>query len=235
MSYLLIDLDKSVMKLTDVSPEAGAVLLFTKRKRKLAKKFAKQHRATKVVKCRKKDKIATLMIATLKKLLKADKTAGVVIISARKKVARAIDRLLDKYPNAELVLIDKVDKNQENHQVNENCEPKYLEKPPVVPLLAAPETNQASPTETDASTESSEPSVSPNTENAPHVPDMTKLLQDAVLLIQKNRPKKKGALLQELTSALRITPEYATEVLLALKENQHIQIDVTENVKYLVS
>lgn len=226
MSYLLIDLDKSVMKLADISPEAGAVLLFTQRKRKVAKKFAKSHRATKVVKCGKKDKVAAVMIAKLKKLLKADKTAGVLIISSRKKVARAINRLLDKYPDAELVLIDKVDKNQED-EVFVAEDTKYLDKPPAVPLLSAPVADLPK-----TEVQDSQRNVSAQADTQP---DMDKLLNDALLLIQKNRPKKKAALLQELMHALRIPIDCAENVLTLLKKHQHIQIDVTENVKYSAS
>ena len=60
MSYLLIDLEKSATKLHQISPEAGAVYVFTKRKRnqKLAQQFAKQHRATKVIHTAKDEKLS---------------------------------------------------------------------------------------------------------------------------------------------------------------------------------
>lgn len=60
MSYLLIDLEKSATKLHQISPEAGAVYVFTKRKRsqKLAQQFAKQHRAVKVIHTAKNEKLS---------------------------------------------------------------------------------------------------------------------------------------------------------------------------------
>ena len=137
MSYLLIDLEKSATKLHQISPEAGAVYVFTKRKRsqKLAQQFAKQHRAVKVIHTAKNEKLSDNLAKKLRKILKKDPCAGIVVVSSRQKVAKLMDKLLNRYPEAEMILLDKEEKNQS--VVVDNV-PKLLEKPVDLPLLVAP-------------------------------------------------------------------------------------------------
>ena len=137
MSYLLIDLEKSATKLHQISPEAGAVYVFTKRKRsqKLAQQFAKQHRAVKVIHTAKNEKLSDNLAKKLRKILKKDPCAGIVVVSSRQKVAKLMDKLLNRYLEAEMILLDKEQKNQS--VVVDNV-PKLLEKPVDLPLLVAP-------------------------------------------------------------------------------------------------
>ena len=109
MSYLLIDLEKSATKLHQILPEAGAVYVFTKRKRsqKLAQQFAKQHRAVKVIHTAKNEKLSDNLAKKLHKILKKDPCAGIVVVSSRQKVAKLMDKLLNRYPEAEMILLDK--------------------------------------------------------------------------------------------------------------------------------
>lgn len=212
MSYLLIDLEKSALKLNHVALEAGAVFLFAKRKRhqRLAKDFAKQHRATKVVKLDDKEKVSDALLAKMKKILKADKHAGIIVVSKRKKVAKLVDKLLNRYPDAEIVLIDKIEKNQPSASKNSvellpapspDSLPKYLAKPAEVPLLES------------------------------H-PQADALFQATVQLIHKHRPKKKDALIHLIMNALRIDLAQATQLLANLQSTHTISLDKAENVKY---
>lgn len=212
MSYLLIDLEKSAVQLNRISAEAGAVFLFAKRTRnqRLAKEFAKHHRATKVVKVDDKEKVSDVLLAKMKKILKADANAGIVVVSKREKVAKLVDKLLNRYPDAEIVLIDKAEKNepvliQPEVEVlpapNADTAPKYLEKPAEVPLLEVHKEGDA-------------------------------LFQSVLLLIRKHRPKKKDALIHLIINALHVDVAKATALLADLQETSTISIDKAENVKY---
>ncbi len=233
MSYLLIDLEKPILPLQDISPQAGAVLLFTKRKRnrKLAKQFAKTHRATKVVHTPSGEKLSDVLANELKKILKKEPTAGVIVASRRKKVARLLDKLLNRYPDAELVLMDKLLPKTPDlnipacschaHSSSESempqpieikmekkvvaaltYEPKLLEQPVSVPLLESP---------------SSHPSSA---------------VEQALNCLKKNRPKKKAALLQVLMTSLQLDESAVIQLIDELVQSGALQIDVAQNVKY---
>ena len=216
MSYLLIDLEKSATKLHQISPEAGAVYVFTKRKRnqKLAQQFAKQHRATKVIHTAKDEKLSENLAKKLCKILKKDPCAGIVVVSSRKKVAKLMDKLLNRYPDAEMVLLDKEEKNQPVVVVDD--EPKLLEKPVDLPLLVAPH---------------DEPCQQPETENLATT-ELAYLSINALNLLKKNQPKKKNALMQILRESLRLDDAQVARLIEELLLEGEIQIDVAENVKY---
>ena len=215
MSYLLIDLEKSATKLHQISPEAGAVYVFTKRKRsqKLAQQFAKQHRAVKVIHTAKNEKLSDNLAKKLRKILKKDPCAGIVVVSSRQKVAKLMDKLLNRYPEAEMILLDKEEKNQS--VVVDNV-PKLLEKPVDLPLLVAPH---------------DEPCQQPETENLATT-ELAYLSINALNLLKKNQPKKKNALMQILRESLRIDDAQVAKLIEELLLEGEIQIDAAENVKY---
>lgn len=215
MSYLLIDLEKSATKLHQISPEAGAVYVFTKRKRsqKLAQQFAKQHRAVKVIHTAKNEKLSDNLAKKLRKILKKDPCAGIVVVSSRQKVAKLMDKLLNRYPEAEMILLDKEEKNQSI--VVDNV-PKLLEKPVDLPLLVAPH---------------DEPCQQPETENLATT-ELAYLSINALNLLKKNQPKKKNALMQILRESLRLDDAQVAKLIEELLLEGEIQIDAAENVKY---
>ncbi|GEM_PF-7005337 len=215
MSYLLIDLEKSATKLHQISPEAGAVYVFTKRKRsqKLAQQFAKQHRAVKVIHTAKNEKLSDNLAKKLRKILKKDPCAGIVVVSSRQKVAKLMDKLLNRYPEAEMILLDKEEKNQS--VVVDNV-PKLLEKPVDLPLLVAPH---------------DEPCQQPETENLATT-ELAYLSINALNLLKKNQPKKKNALMQILRESLRLDDAQVAKLIEELLLEGEIQIDAAENVKY---
>lgn len=215
MSYLLIDLEKSATKLHQISPEAGAVYVFTKRKRsqKLAQQFAKQHRAVKVIHTAKNEKLSDNLAKKLRKILKKDPCAGIVVVSSRQKVAKLMDKLLNRYPEAEMILLDKEQKNQS--VVVDNV-PKLLEKPVDLPLLVAPH---------------DEPCQQPETENLATT-ELAYLSINALNLLKKNQPKKKTALMQILRESLRLDDAQVAKLIEELLLEGEIQIDAAENVKY---
>lgn len=215
MSYLLIDLEKSATKLHQISPEAGAVYVFTKRKRsqKLAQQFAKQHRAVKVIHTAKNEKLSDNLAKKLRKILKKDPCAGIVVVSSRQKVAKLMDKLLNRYPEAEMILLDKEQKNQS--VVVDNV-PKLLEKPVDLPLLVAPH---------------DEPCQQPETENLATT-ELAYLSINALNLLKKNQPKKKNALMQILRESLRLDDAQVAKLIEELLLEGEIQIDAAENVKY---
>ena len=209
MSYLLIDLEKSATKLHQISPEAGAVYVFTKRKRsqKLAQQFAKQHRAVKVIHTAKNEKLSDNLAKKLRKILKKDPCAGIVVVSSRQKVAKLMDKLLNRYPEAEMILLDKEEKNQS--VVVDNV-PKLLEKPVDLPLLVAPH---------------DEPCQQPETENLATT-ELAYLSINALNLLKKN------ALMQILRESLRLDDAQVAKLIEELLLEGEIQIDAAENVKY---
>ena len=215
MSYLLIDLEKSATKLHQISPEAGAVYVFTKRKRsqKLAQQFAKQHRAVKVIHTAKNEKLSDNLAKKLRKILKKDPCAGIVVVSSRQKVAKLMDKLLNRYLEAEMILLDKEQKNQS--VVVDNV-PKLLEKPVDLPLLVAPH---------------DEPCQQPETENLATT-ELAYLSINALNLMQKNQPKTKNALMQILRESLRLDDAQVAKLIEELLLEGEIQIDAAENVKY---
>ena len=215
MSYILIDLEKPATKLHQVSPEAGAVYVFTKRKRsqKLAQQFAKQHRAVKVIHTAKNEKLSDNLAKKLRKILKKDPCAGIVVVSSRQKVAKLMDKLLNRYPEAEMILLDKEEKNQS--VVVDNV-PKLLEKPVDLPLLVAPH---------------DEPCQQPETENLATT-ELAYLSINALNLLKKNQPKKKNALMQILRESLRLDDAQVAKLIEELLLEGEIQIDAAENVKY---
>lgn len=215
MSYLLIDLEKSATKLHQISPEAGAVYVFTRRKRsqKLAQQFAKQHRAVKVIHTAKNEKLSDNLAKKLRKILKKDPCAGIVVVSSRQKVAKLMDKLLNRYPEAEMILLDKEEKNQS--VVVDNV-PKLLEKPVDLPLLVAPH---------------DEPCQQPETENLATT-ELAYLSINALNLLKKNQPKKKNALMQILRESLRLDDAQVAKLIEELLLEGEIQIDAAENVKY---
>ena len=215
MSYLLIDLEKSATKLHQISPEAGAVYVFTKRKRsqKLAQQFAKQHRDVKVIHTAKNEKLSDNLAKKLRKILKKDPCAGIVVVSSRQKVAKLMDKLLNRYPEAEMILLDKEEKNQS--VVVDNV-PKLLEKPVDLPLLVAPH---------------DEPCQQPETENLATT-ELAYLSINALNLLKKNQPKKKNALMQILRESLRLDDAQVAKLIEELLLEGEIQIDAAENVKY---
>ena len=215
MSYLLIDLEKSATKLHQISPEAGAVYVFTKRKRsqKLAQQFAKQHRAVKVIHTAKNEKLSDNLAKKLRKILKKDPCAGIVVVSSRQKVAKLMDKLLNRYPEAEMILLDKEEKNQS--VVVDNV-PKLLEKPVDLPLLVAPH---------------DEPCQQPETENLATT-ELAYLSINALNLLKKNQPKKKNALMQILRESLRLDDAQVAKLIEELLLEGEIQIDAAENGKY---
>ena len=215
MSYLLIDLEKSATKLHQISPEAGAVYVFTKRKRsqKLAQQFAKQHRAVKVIHTAKNEKLSDNLAKKLRQILKKDPCAGIVVVSSRQKVAKLMDKLLNRYPEAEMILLDKEEKNQS--VVVDNV-PKLLEKPVDLPLLVAPH---------------DEPCQQPETENLATT-ELAYLSINALNLLKKNQPKKKNALMQILRESLRLDDAQVAKLIEELLLEGEIQIDAAENVKY---
>ncbi|AUX60865.1 hypothetical protein JF634_05455 [Simonsiella muelleri] len=215
MSYLLIDLEKSATKLHQISPEAGAVYVFTKRKRsqKLAQQFAKQHRAVKVIHTAKNEKLSDNLAKKLRKILKKDPCAGIVVVSSRQKVAKLMDKLLNRYLEAEMILLDKEQKNQS--VVVDNV-PKLLEKPVDLPLLVAPH---------------DEPCQQPETENLATT-ELAYLSINALNLLKKNQPKKKNALMQILRESLRLDDAQVAKLIEELLLEGEIQIDAAENVKY---
>ena len=215
MSYILIDLEKSATKLHQISPEAGAVYVFTKRKRsqKLAQQFAKQHRAVKVIHTAKNEKLSDNLAKKLRKILKKDPCAGIVVVSSRQKVAKLMDKLLNRYPEAEMILLDKEEKNQS--VVVDNV-PKLLEKPVDLPLLVAPH---------------DEPCQQPETENLATT-ELAYLSINALNLLKKNQPKKKNALMQILRESLRLDDAQVAKLIEELLLEGEIQIDAAENVKY---
>ena len=215
MSYLLIDLEKSATKLHQISPEAGTVYVFTKRKRsqKLAQQFAKQHRAVKVIHTAKNEKLSDNLAKKLRKILKKDPYAGIVVVSSRQKVAKLMDKLLNRYLEAEMILLDKEQKNQS--VVVDNV-PKLLEKPVDLPLLVAPH---------------DEPCQQPETENLATT-ELAYLSINALNLLKKNQPKKKNALMQILRESLRLDDAQVAKLIEELLLEGEIQIDAAENVKY---
>lgn len=198
-----------------ISPEAGAVYVFTKRKRsqKLAQQFAKQHRAVKVIHTAKNEKLSDNLAKKLRKILKKDPCAGIVVVSSRQKVAKLMDKLLNRYPEAEMILLDKEEKNQS--VVVDNV-PKLLEKPVDLPLLVAPH---------------DEPCQQPETENLATT-ELAYLSINALNLLKKNQPKKKNALMQILRESLRLDDAQVAKLIEELLLEGEIQIDAAENVKY---
>lgn len=243
MSYLMIDLDKAVMPLHEVSLEAGAVYLFAKRKRNrhLAKIFAKQHRAVRVVCVKEDEKLANVLTKQVKKILKKDETAGIVVMSRREKVARGMNKLLNHYPDAEMIVIEKKLKKQKSTQALENdidspiesepetviaqaSPPKQLAKPAAVPLLAPPKRKQ------------------PATASGEKVPDEPmemvavddNLVQNALNVLNKNRPRQRDALMRLLTHHLNLKGKNITPLLDELEKIGAVKMSEQGTMKYTV-
>lgn len=226
MSYLLIDLEKSIAPLHEISLMAGSVFLFAKRKRhlRLAKACANHYRAVKVVKVKSDEKMSDKIEACMKSILKHERHAGIVVMSRRKKVGRIINRLLNRYPKAEVMLLDETwqlnplpearETQESTVHVHAALQPqtplKQLAKPADVPLLSPPKDTQP---------ETWSPSSS----------DM----QNALNILKKNRPRKKNGLLALLEHHLHLNRTQATMVLDQLSQMGVVQhIDYAENVKY---
>lgn len=231
MSYLLIDLEKSIAPLHEISLMAGGVFLFAKRKRhrRLAKACANHYRTVQVVKVKPNEKVADAIEACLKKILKKEKCAGIVVMSRRKKVAKVMNKLLTRYNKAEMMLLDEIwqltpedspvppaDKVLENNKKVLQAEPpKQLAKPAEVPLLAPPKTEKVQ--------------AKTQPENRILLPEY---LHNALNMLKKNRPRKKAALLQLLQQRLHLGAETAQALLDKLLEAGAVQLDATETVKY---
>ena len=161
----------------------------------------------------KNEKLSDNLAKKLRKILKKDPCAGIVVVSSRQKVAKLMDKLLNRYPEAEMILLDKEEKNQS--VVVDNV-PKLLEKPVDLPLLVAPH---------------DEPCQQPETENLATT-ELAYLSINALNLLKKNQPKKKNALMQILRESLRLDDAQVAKLIEELLLEGEIQIDAAENVKY---
>lgn len=115
-SYLLIDLDKSSVGCVAPTGETRQVFLFAKKKnnRQLAQAFAAAHPQVAFVKVGKDEKLAEILSNQLKKLLKSQPEARFLIDSPRKKVVKLVDKLLNRFPEANVMLLDVVQNDEEN-------------------------------------------------------------------------------------------------------------------------
>ena len=57
-------------------------------------------------------------------------------------------------------------------------------------------------------------------------------MSDTLVALKKNRPKKKNDLLRLLTQRCH-NAKFAEQILAGLQEQNHIQIDAAQNVRYL--
>lgn len=107
-SYLLIDLDKSAVGCVAPTGETSQVFLFAKKKnnRQLAKDFALENPKVAFVKVGKDETLAEVLTAKLKKLLKKQNNAKFLIDSPRGKVAKSVNKLLNRFPDANVMLLD---------------------------------------------------------------------------------------------------------------------------------
>lgn len=105
-SYLLIDLDKMAKDCIFPDNAISQTMIFAKKKknRQWAKNVAKKYQNIKSVNIKENEKIASVLVAKVEKLLKKHPAAHILIESPRKKIAKYVDKLLNYYPDAHIVL-----------------------------------------------------------------------------------------------------------------------------------
>lgn len=126
-SYLLIDLDKSAVGCVAPTGETSQVFLFAKKKnnRQLAKDFAMENPKVAFVKVGKDETLAEVLTAKLKKLLKKQPNAKFLIDSPRGKVAKSVSKLLNRFPDANVMLLDVVPADNDDA---DNDDTQYIMK-----------------------------------------------------------------------------------------------------------
>lgn len=114
-SYLLIDLDKSAVGCVAPTGDTSRVFLFAKKKnnRQLAADFAAENPQVVFVKVGKDETVAEILAQKLKKLIKKQPDARFLIDSPRGKVMKAVDKLLNRFPDAHVMMLDVAQNDDE--------------------------------------------------------------------------------------------------------------------------
>lgn len=149
-SYLLIDLDKSAVGCVAPTGETSQVFLFAKKKnnRQLAKDFALENPKVAFVKVGKDETLAEVLTAKLKKLLKKQPNAKFLIDSPRGKVAKSVNKLLNRFPDANVMLLDVMqpendDADDDNTQYIQTHQGEVAQTEPTTePQIKQPNTTQ---------------------------------------------------------------------------------------------
>lgn len=125
-SYLLIDLDKMAKDYVLPNRESNKVFVFAKKKknRQWAADLAKHHANVSLVKIAKDEKLAAVLVEKLEKLLKKQPAANVLIESPREKIAKRVDKLLNRYPEAHILLSDFSSEDDDSSETAEVVQPE---------------------------------------------------------------------------------------------------------------
>ena len=151
-------------------------------------------------------------------ILQHQPQAQIAIVSPRKKLRPYLHQLQIKYPLARLLHKKKLGKAT-----------RQFLKQARQPEKANAQTEQQLIEHTAQSVQQAVAQIAPAPTFAP-APSPSNNITTALVLLKKNRPKKKQDLLRLLTE--RSNPKLAQEMLVALQSAGKIHIDAAENVRY---
>lgn len=238
MQYLLFDLAKQPLKYKKLPFIHAQICLFVKNKQ--AKRLitpAEPHRIYVLP----KENTAYSMIQAAEEILQLHSDRVLTIVSPRGKVQAALSSLQQRYPNAQIQVFRKYGKKAKKYikmnavesilNVQANDE-KTAGQNQAAPLLNSVQQNEAEENGISEAIHRSHNNETVFTLLEQQNQETDKEIQAALLLLKKNRPKKKNDLVHLLTHTRNGTPEQALELVIMLEQTGHIQIDAAENVRY---
>lgn len=133
--YTFIDMDKSQRVVFVPSSEDNQLYLFAKKKskRQFAQELAAANHGTYFVKVGEDEKLAEVLLAKLKKILKKQPDAHFMIESPRGKVAKSLDKLLNRFPEAYIMLANGTAENDDDDDNPPSASNEASETPPTQP------------------------------------------------------------------------------------------------------
>ena len=231
MNHLLLDLAKVRIKPRDIPFHRAKVGLFAPFK--TAKRMITPEEPHSIYVLPEK-RAAHSIIAAVNEILAHHPDARIAIVSPRKKVQAALEGCQARYPNAVLLVKNRLGKSIK----------RFLKSKSSLHTAAAPAEQDDDPMVRQAARiarQAVKQIMSEDAGTPPHKEPVFTLLQTqlcandrdmaaALLLLKKNRPKKKQDLLRLLTQK---TPTLkAEEIVHSLQQSKQIYIDAAENVRY---
>lgn len=252
MNHLLLDLAKVPTKTRDIPFEQARLALFVRPK--AAKCLTSPEEPHGIYVLPDKNAAHSIVQAAFE-ILSHHPQARLAIVSPRKKLTDLIAKLQKAYPQATIFHQKKLGKktrhflNQQPNPLVINSQSDQHHQPNQQELLAQLHAEQAACTTSNTVTAESEflqqtaqaIQAAAQRYTAPN-PVFTLLgdvpvqpnqdMSDTLVALKKNRPKKKNDLLRLLTQRYH-NAKFAEQILAGLQEQNHIQIDAAQNVRYL--
>lgn len=250
MNYLLLDLAKVPTKTRDIPFEQARLALFVRPK--AAKRLTSPEEPHGIYVLPDKNAAHSIVQAAFE-ILSHHPQARLAIVSPRKKLTDLLAKLQKTYPQATIFHQKKLGKktrrflNQQPNPLVIDSQSDQHHQPNQQELLAQLHAEQTactmSNTTESASLQQTAQAIQTMAQRytAPN-PVFTLLgdtlvqpnhdISDTLVALKKNRPKKKNDLLRLLTQRCH-NAEFAEQILAGLQEQNHIQIDAAQNVRYL--